>query len=182
VNEAEQLPSTAPSDDFVRMFTRYQPQIYSFIATLLPNDADADDVMAETSIVLWRKWRSFAQGEDFLRWARGVARFEVSHYRRSKSRERVMFNQSVMEMLADSLEEQAAIHDARRQALNLCKDRLAASDRQLVELRYADNRTARQVAHELGREENTVYKALGRIRRQLLECVMRRLAASEGAI
>jgi RNA polymerase sigma-70 factor (ECF subfamily) len=176
------LPPAAPSDDFVRMFTRYQPQIYSFIATLLPNDADADDVMAETSIVLWRKWRAFEQGEDFLRWARGVARFEISHYRRSKSRERVMFNQSVMEYLADSLESQADTSDNRRQALNHCKERLVSSDRQLIELRYSDNRTARQVARELGREENTVYKALGRIRRQLLECVLRRLAMGEGAV
>lgn len=177
---SEPTPRVEPSDEFVRMFSRYQPQIYSFIATLLPHDADADDVMAETSIVLWRKWRTFATGEDFVRWARSVARFEVSHYRRAKARERVMFNQTVMDLLADSVESQPEQGDARRHALNLCKERLTTSDRQLLELRYAGDITAREVAQKLGRQENTVYKALNRIRRMLLECVTRRIAQQEG--
>ncbi|MCG8584229.1 MAG: sigma-70 family RNA polymerase sigma factor [Pirellulales bacterium] len=171
--------SAEPSDDFVRLYSRYQPTIFAYIAALLPNDVDADDVMSETSVVLWRKWRQLDCDDDFVRWARGVARLEVMRYRRTKARDRVTFSQSTVEMLSDTIEAEGALQETRRRALTLCKEELSQTDQQMLDLRYSGNRTARQVAQELGRPENTVYKALARIRRTLFECVRRRIAAEE---
>jgi len=49
--------------------------------------------------------------------------------------------------------------------------KLSDRDRQLVLQRYTEKINSRQLASRIGRPENTVYKALSRIRRLLMECV-----------
>ena len=62
-------------------------------------------------------------------------------------------------------------------ALLVCLARLAPADRELIRLRYAPSETGKSLARKLGRPANSVYQSLSRIRRALLECVKRRLAA-----
>ena len=55
-------------DQFVERFVRSQDRIYAYVATLLPNRADAEEVFQQTSLVLWKKWRQFDPGCDIVRW------------------------------------------------------------------------------------------------------------------
>ena len=41
---------------FLRLFLQNQRRLYAYILTLLPNRADADDVLQETSLVMWDKF------------------------------------------------------------------------------------------------------------------------------
>ena len=43
-----------PQIEFVRLLLRHERRIYAFIRSLLPNRDDAEDVLQETSIVLWK--------------------------------------------------------------------------------------------------------------------------------
>jgi RNA polymerase sigma-70 factor (ECF subfamily) len=61
--------------------------------------------------------------------------------------------------------------------LRRCLDKLPDKDRQLVRYCYGDSRaTFKTVAQELGRPVNTVYKALNRIRKSLMQCIERTLS------
>ena len=62
-----------------------------------------------------------------------------------------------------------------------CLARLAPSDRELIRRRYSPGETGKSLAEALGRPANSVYQSLGRIRRTLLECIKRRLAAEAQA-
>jgi RNA polymerase sigma-70 factor (ECF subfamily) len=44
-------------------------------------------------------------------------------------------------------------------------------------MRYAPGETGKNLAEQIGRPSNSVYQSLGRIRRTLMECIQRRLAA-----
>lgn len=167
-----------PSDSgrFVQLFAQHQRGIHAYICTLVPNRVDADDVMQETSLVLWRKWEEFDRQRDFIRWACGIAFNEVLKLRRRVATRRYFFNEALLEQLSAEVIQESDSLERRQAALAGCMKKLGPRDRQLIEHRYRTKTTARQVADELGRPASTVYKALARIRDALYNCVERRLA------
>ena len=168
----------SPSDSgrFVQLFAQHQRSIHAYICTLAPNRVDADDVMQETSLVLWRKWDEFDPERDFTRWACGIAFNEVLKLRHRVASRRYFFNEIILEQLSTEVISQSDALRERQVALTFCMGKLGSQDRELIERRYRTKTTARRVAEELGRPASTVYKALGRIRDALFDCVERRLA------
>jgi RNA polymerase sigma-70 factor, ECF subfamily len=175
----------APQDrteEFVALLARSEFEIHTYILTLLPNRADADDVLQRTSVILWRKFSSWQRGTDFAAWACQTARFEVKNFLRSRARDRLYFDDELIDSLGDVRNEMAEDFSGRRDALHSCLEKLGSRDRQIIEGCYTEkNTTAKEVAAQLGRPVNTVYKALIRIRRALFECVERTLAG-EGRV
>lgn len=168
------------TETFVGLFAQNQYEIHGFILVLVPNWADADDVMQSTSIVLWRKFSEFQPGTDFVAWACQIARWEISNFRRVKGRSRLLFDDSLLESLGEVRLAMGEQLEAERQFLNDCISQLRGDDNELIRRCYGQTTTtAKQVAVELGRPINTVYKALIRIRRQLLECVQRAVKAKD---
>ncbi len=43
------------SKDFIRLLLANERRIYAFILSMLPDLTDAEDVLQETSLVLWEK-------------------------------------------------------------------------------------------------------------------------------
>jgi RNA polymerase sigma-70 factor, ECF subfamily len=169
----------ARNEEFMRLFIAYQRRIHAFIATLLPNLADAEDVLQETSVTAWRKFDEFRSGTDFVRWACTIARFEVLKFRRQQRFGRLLFSDALVESLAEQQISQSDVWESWNQALAGCLARLRPADRALFLRCSASNATAKQVAAQLGRPANTVYKALGRICRALIECIERTVSREE---
>ncbi len=68
-------------EEFVRLLMANERRLLAYILTLLPHVADAQDVLQETSIVLWRKFGEYRPGSDFTAWAYRVAHNMVRNYR-----------------------------------------------------------------------------------------------------
>lgn len=166
------------TDEFVRQLAASEWQVYTFIMTLLPRWADADEVRQRTTIVLWRKYDQFIPGTDFVAWACEVARFEIKGFLRDQLRDRLYFDDELIDTLSETRLELAPRLSGHQEALTRCLEKLVPSDREIIDRCYFDkDLTAKDVAIELGRPVNTVYKALIRIRRALLECIERTLSA-----
>jgi RNA polymerase sigma-70 factor (ECF subfamily) len=163
----------------VRLFAQSEPALRLFLRSLLPRWEDTDEVLQETSLVLWRKFDSFTEGTHFLRWACMVARFEALKYRRGKARDRHVFDEELLQVLADEAVEEVASLDSERRALEQCLQKLGPRERAWVEAVYGSNTQIREVAVHAGRSAGSLYKALHRIRISLLECVNRSLAATD---
>lgn len=168
------------TETFVRLFAQSQYEIHSYVLTLLHNWADADDVMQTTSIVLWRKFEQFQPDTDFVAWACRIAKFEVNNFRRVKGRDRLFFDDSLLESLATVRLSMGEQLQTERELIDDCVAKLKPDDRELIHRCYGRKTvTAKDVAGELGRPTNTVYKALIRIRRTLYECVQRTSSARD---
>lgn len=170
-------------EEFVQLLVKSQRRIFAFIHAMVPNTSDAEEVLQETSLVLWRKWDSYNRSRDFVNWALGIARIEVLRHLSERRRAGAIgFHDDLAEEIARLLVERASKPEeehARMEALKKCLKTLRESDRKLIELRYHGNMTARRVAKSLERPESTVYQALARIRRHLFDCIQRRVAAEE---
>src|SRR5205814_6679679 len=66
---------------FIRLMTRHERLVYGYILSLVPNWADADEILQETNIRLWEEFEKFQAGTNFAAWAIRVAHFQVLTWR-----------------------------------------------------------------------------------------------------
>jgi RNA polymerase sigma-70 factor (ECF subfamily) len=165
---------SAPRDDtkeFVALLTRYSRRIYAFIRTLVPNQADAEDLFQDVSTTLWEKFGTFRRGSDFRAWAFQIAHYKVLNYRQRQSHRPQLFADEIIEKLAGDRLALDDRLDARSPALADCYEKLSPPDPEMVDLRYAEGATVPAVAAQTGRSVDFVYKALRRIHGALYRCV-----------
>jgi RNA polymerase sigma-70 factor (ECF subfamily) len=169
-------------DAFARLFAKHDRWLYSYLVTLLGSTAQAEEVFQEVCVVLWRENETFQMGTDFVKWVAVIAHNQVRKFRRQNKQVGFQVNEVAFDLLAAEAVERADLFDYRRDALRRCLTKLSPSDRSLVQQCYADDKVnLKATAQKLGRPENTVYKAMNRIRRVLFECINRTLV-SEGLL
>jgi RNA polymerase sigma-70 factor (ECF subfamily) len=176
-------PGEAKSKLFLRLFLQNERRLYAYILTLLPNRADADDLLQDASLVMWDKFDERHPPDDFTAWACRVAYFKVLDFYKKTHRSRVRFSQAMVERVADTAVEHAAVLqlDARREALAGCIEKLSPRDRDLLTRRLAEGATTQSTAAQVGRSVEAVYKAMAKIRQALFDCVTRTLAQEGNA-
>ena len=166
----------AAYESFVVLFARHQPLLRAFVRPMVFTWDDMEEVMQQTSVVLWRKYGDFEEGTDFLAWACTIARYEVLKFRRTRARDRHIFGEELLAMLADEGAAELAQRERERKALELCVEGLRPEHRELIRRCYGRGTTIKEAAKSLGRSATGLYKALDRIRVLLLGCIEKRLA------
>lgn len=167
------VPSSPQYDQsrFVRLLVAHEPQLEGLVFALVPNWADAENVLQETKIKLWEQLSNYDETKDFGAWARTIAFFEVQSYRtRTKRKKECPASQAFLEAVATESAAAAAENDARLSALQHCLAKLNDSSRDLLRRCYGGT-TIKDVASQLGRSADSVYKALATIRGRLARCV-----------
>ena len=182
ITSSSTAAATDRTEEYVRLQSRYQPRVFSFILTLVPHWADAEEILQETNVVLWRKFDTFNPGSNYLGWAKRVAYLEVLKYRRRNKKKLLLFSDEVLEKIADDEAEMAEGLQIQRQSLMQCIRKLPDKDRNLIQVRYAEDATVKHVADQLGRSTDAIYKSLRRVRHALLNCVQRLTSAEDRAV
>lgn len=165
-------------DEFVRLFTAHQRPIYLYIRSLVTNAADVDEIWGETNLVLWQRFANFEPGTSFLAWAQRIAYNKVLNYRTHR-RPPVQFSPEFLDRLAATAQRVSSRHEAYLDAVTRCTGKLSLKDQELVQRRYGTGANCQSVAETLGRSVHAIYKALTRIRAQLLDCVRREMAKED---
>jgi RNA polymerase sigma-70 factor, ECF subfamily len=113
----------------------------------------------------------FPTGSDFLAWACRVAFFEVRNFRRVAGRDRLRFDDDLLDQLAVERNVSPETANQRRDFLIDCIAKLSDDQRSLLDRAYENEKNIRQLAEELHRAPQTIYNRLHLIRRTLFECV-----------
>lgn len=174
-------PVTSRHEQFVALFVRHEAAIHSFVITLLPDRADAEEVVQQASMTMWRKFDEFSPGTNFRNWAFQIAKYAALNHIAKVRRDRHRFQVELLEMLADRASQRSEQLELQRRALAHCIEKLPAEERQLLAGCYGEGATIRGFAEALGRSSNAVYKQLNRLRANLLKCVEGRLGLEGGA-
>ena len=169
--------------EFVRLLTRNERQVYAYLLSLVPNWADADEILQETNIRLWDQFDQFNPETDFGAWARSVAHYQVLTFRKRVSRERMRFSQEFVDAVQAQYDasQSESTDDERRDALADCIEKLSLGQQEMLRATYSQEHSIKDVAERLERPVSAVYKALSRIRRALYECVSNSLRKRETA-
>jgi RNA polymerase sigma-70 factor (ECF subfamily) len=156
---------------FVQQLADAQRGLYAYILQLLPNRTDADDALQATNLVMWSKRSQFAAGSDFAAWAARIAFFEVLTLRKRKGRERIRFDDALVEQISREAAAESGQINAVLHTLRLCMDKLNPTDRDLLQMQYADGLRPREIAQRTGRSAGAIAVAMHRIRMALLKCI-----------
>jgi RNA polymerase sigma-70 factor (ECF subfamily) len=162
-------------DEFVRLLGQNQRRIFLYVMGLAPNWNDAEEIIQNTNLVLWREFAQFQPGTNFTAWACKVAFHQVLAWRKRKQRDRLQFSDAFLEAVAEESATAADLLEERSTALAGCIEKLPDSQRDLIRQRYAEGLTVEAIARQCDRTVDAVYRALSRIRHTLHDCVSHQL-------
>jgi len=171
-----QPPDPPPHDQFLRLYAEHEVALHTFVRSLLPTRQEASEVMQEVIVALWQ---GFASADEFRPWAFGVARNVARMHLRRRVRDRHVFDDDLVNRLAEMAARQEPQHVTEREALENCLQKLPLSQKELVLSAYTKGTRIDELAKRRGQTPMALYKLLHRIRQALLECVERTLATEE---
>jgi RNA polymerase sigma-70 factor (ECF subfamily) len=163
-----------------RLFLQHAAWIRGFLLGFVPDEAESNDLFQEVFLTVLSKAPEFEVGTNFQAWLRAIVKFKLLERGRLKQRNPLLFDPSLMEMLAVANEELDDAREERKRALAKCIEQLAPRARQILEMRYADDPVPpAEIARQLSWTPGAVYVALSQARAFLRECVRRQLGTLE---
>jgi RNA polymerase sigma-70 factor (ECF subfamily) len=159
---------------FMRLWITAQPAVAGYIRSLI-HSADADDVLQETALALFRRFADYDPSRPFVPWALGVAKLQVLGHRRDAARSFVTFDNELLESFTAEWTESCASSDYRVSTLEDCLSELTDRARQILLMRYYKGFTAEEIARRSASNGTAVRMMLQRIRERLRACVKHKL-------
>lgn len=156
---------------FLSLFLRSEREIFRYVAVLVPNVADAEDIVQQTAVALWEKFDAYDPSQPFTPWA---CRFALN-----KARQWIERRQRWQTLLANGLAEELALRrealrpelEARLAHLEACINKLPEDHRAIVEGYYFRRDHIETLAGDSGRTVAATYKLLQRVRQSLQACI-----------
>lgn len=163
----------AKTEEFIELLTKHDQALTAYVMTLVPSGSDAQDILQETKLALWRSFDSFESGTNFAAWARKAALFRILDFRKRKAREnkRLWFSEEVYERLAEDFEPSAEAREERDENLRVCIEKLQPQHREILLQRYFRESSIEDVAARANRSVEATYRVLSRIRLALRKCL-----------
>lgn len=169
------------AEAFVRQWVSAQQAVASFVAALVPNPVEAEDILQNVAAAALRKFAQYDGARPFRAWAIGVARLEVLGARRAHARSFILHDSDLLARLEAAATEEVPARDDRREALRRCLEALPMTSRELLRLRYEGGLAPAEIAGRMGKASGAVRVWLSRLRSALADCIERRLAEGEAA-
>jgi RNA polymerase sigma-70 factor, ECF subfamily len=166
---------------FVSLLTANYYRIHSFILTMVPNKADAEDILQNTLIYMWEHFEDYSPGTRFLSWAITIAKFQVLTYRKTQTRSKIHLSEISLDLIAVENLRLSTQIDEQYEALQKCIKKLPEKELDFLKKRFTQDSSIREIADDIGASLNLVYKRLSRIKGMLLDCI-RRIITSQGGI
>lgn len=167
------------TEELAALWTSAQRTVAAFIATLIPDFHEAEDVLQAVAV---RKYPEYDRGRPLLPWAIGIARNEVLGHRRRQATSKIRFSDELMHRIADGYQRLSADLGPVREALRECLQEVEGRSRQALELRYAEGLKPARVAEQMSLSVGAARMLLTRVRAAIRDCVQRRLGALGGAV
>jgi RNA polymerase sigma-70 factor (ECF subfamily) len=174
-------------DDQIRQATRLwtlaQPAVAGFVASMVRDFRDRDDVLQDIAVAVVESFDRWDQERPFVAWAIGVARNQIGLYLRRRRRDLRMleFDPEVIDELESAFVWAAEEELPKLDFLRDCLKTLEGRARAMFELRYQQDLKPAAIAARVGMTANSVAKSLQRVRHQLRDCVELKAAAEKGA-
>ncbi len=170
-NQGEQV------ERFVKLLTANQHRIYTYILSMMPNSSDADDIMQETTTIMWRKFSDYQAGTDFVAWGNAIAYYTTMNYRRKKKNVLHLSDEAI-EALSFHTPKTTERMEHQMDRLSDCVKNLEIQDQRIVYMRYNQEMDVKTIAERLDMQLRRVYRHITRIHSLLLRCISR----SEGIL
>ena len=163
------------TEQLVLLLTQNQEPLFRYIFSLVSSEADARDILQETSLALYRKFDQYENSRPFLPWAYRFAYLQIQKYRAKFARSPLLFSEDLIHLLALEREQMEPELDLRLQFLDECLGKLTPHDKELVASRYALRESAEEMMQRFTMSRRTLFRNLELLRQRLHDCVTRQI-------
>lgn len=156
---------------FLSLFLRSEREVFRYVAALVPNVADAEDIVQQTALALWEKFEAYDQNQPFTPWACRFALNKARQWIERRQRWQALLDGGLAEELERRREELRPELEARLKHLEGCVGKLPVDQRSLILGYYYRRDGIEKLAENSGRTVAATYKTLQRVRQALQLCV-----------
>jgi len=151
------------------LFARHHVRVYRFLLRLTRNEANAEDLVSEAFLEVWRQAEKFEGRAAVSTWVLGIARFKALSALRRRGEEEL--DEDKAATIADHADdpEVALAKKDKGAVLRQCLTRLSAEHREIVDLVYYHEKSVEEVAAIVGIPEATVKTRMFYARKKLSE-------------
>lgn len=178
---AAPIDPTEKTEAYLRLLTQNDRWLAAYVYSLVASPADAEDILQEVKVTMWKHFSKFEDGSNFRAWARKIATNQILNYRRSeKKRPNSALDDAFIESVAEEIDRRSETLDRKADALKICLRKLPDAHRKIVVWRYYEDCGVEEIAAKSQRTVEAVYRLLSRIRNVLNECVSRQIGSGNG--
>src|SRR6478672_2526627 len=141
----------AAQQRFLSLFLRSEREIFRYVAALVPNVSDAEDIVQQTAIALWEKFDAYDPAQPFTPWACRFALNKARQWIERKQRWQALLANGLAEELAQRREELRPEFELRLGHLEKCLGKLPTEQFSLVEGYYYRREGMAKLATTSGR-------------------------------
>ena len=163
--------ANAAQQRFLSLFLRSEREIFRYVAVLVPNVTDAEDIVQQTAVALWEKFDAYDPAQPFTPWACRFALNKARQWIEQRQRWKTLLDHGLAEELTQRRQELQPEFERRLKHLEACLRKLAPGQRSLVEAYYYERTDIETLGGRTGRTAAAIYKMLQRIRQALQLCV-----------
>ena len=186
MSEDVEGPNSAPNEnrmeEFLTSLANHERFLAGYVYSLIPNSADAEDILQDIKVALWKNFEQFETGTNFTAWSKQIAFYRVIAFRKKKAKEneRLCFSEHCQELLDADFECSVEEVSSEVAQLNNCLSKLKPDLKEMVSLRYKEGFSIEDVAIRMNKSTDACYKALSRVRLQLKKCLTKNTLRYEG--
>jgi RNA polymerase sigma-70 factor, ECF subfamily len=160
------------SEQFVRLLKKHERRLNAYVVSLMHNWNDAEDILQEVAVDLWRRFDDYDPRGDFGAWACTVAYYQVLSHRKRMGRRRLHLSEESDRLLSEEIAVVSESTSGHQDILAHCLDKLSESERGFLRSYYSGVSIA-ALSQQLARKPASLYKDLTNLRRGLRGCVER---------
>ena len=159
------------SKKFLSLLGKFQARIHAYILYQVPNRNDAEDILQDTIVVMLDKFSEFEEGSNFLAWGLTIARYKVMAYRDKMKGSKLVFDDTILDIMAQESELQSEIAKEESEKLSECIGKLPEKYKKYLQYRYEDSMSYRAIGEKISISAQAVYKTMSKIHVALMNCV-----------
>ena len=163
--------NAAAQQRFLSLFLRSEREVFRYVAALVPNVADAEDIVQQTALTLWEKFDAYDPAQPFTPWACRFALNKARQWIDRRQRWQTLLAGGLGEELARRRDELRPELERRLAHLDDCIGKLPEDQRALIEGYYYRRAGIEALAAASDRTVEATYKMLQRVRHALQRCI-----------
>jgi len=159
---------------FGDFYRQLEKPVFRFIASKLNDPVEANDILHEVFMDVWRSAAKFEGRSKVRTWVFGIAyRKTMDHFRKYS---RVKLTDEMPDLTDDRPDATACLAASQEAAhLRFCLDELKPDHRSVVELAFYEDMTYGQIAEVVGTPEGTIKTRVFHAKKLLLRCLSGRM-------
>jgi RNA polymerase sigma-70 factor, ECF subfamily len=166
-------------EELAAYWTGAQRAVAAFVRTLATDFHESEEILQRVAVTLVRKYEQYDPSRPFIAWAIGIAKIETLAFLRERSKERLVFDDSLVAGIAESHERASQASSSIPQFLSECIEELDGRSRRAIQLRYGEDLRTAQIAKALEIGDGAARMLLSRARIMLRKCVEAHAVRSE---